>query len=131
MFRYPRVSGTRDLVDPNCQTAQPALDFPVGQTFERDAFLQSHQPFTTRGANRVVEANIPFARRRRRSFGPPSGPGARPAIGPTALVGFLPFAGLLPMPSGATSPPCRACMLFAEALAAIDFRRGIVRPKEL
>jgi len=62
------------------KTTQPALDFPVGQTLERDAFLQSGQSFTTRGRIRVVEANIPFARRRRHSFGPPSEPVARPAI---------------------------------------------------
>jgi hypothetical protein len=93
----PARSGTRDLADPNRQTTQPALDFPVGQTFERDAFLQSGQSFTTRGRIRVVEANIPFARRRRHSFGPPSEPVAQPAIQSAALLGFSPFAGLLPM----------------------------------
>jgi hypothetical protein len=69
----------------------------VGQTLERDAFLQSGQSFTTRGRIRVVEANIPFARRRRQSFGPPSEPVARQAIQSAALLGFSPFAGLLPM----------------------------------
>jgi hypothetical protein len=93
----PARSGTRDLADPNRQTTQPALDFPVGQTLERDAFLQSGQSFTTRGRIRVVEANIPFARRRRQSFGPPSEPVAQPAIQSAALLGFSPFAGLLPM----------------------------------
>jgi len=40
--------------------------------------------------------SIPLARRRTQSSGPPSGRGAWTAIRPTALLGFSPFAGLIP-----------------------------------
>jgi len=46
--------------------------------------------------------------------GPPSGLGARSAIHPTALLGFSPFAGLLPMPGANLFPNSRACMPFAD-----------------
>jgi hypothetical protein len=45
--------------------------------------------------------------------------------------GFSSLRRFAPDAGGATFPSCRPCMLFAESLAAIYFRRGIVRPKEL
>jgi hypothetical protein len=45
--------------------------------------------------------------------------------------GLLTLRRFTPDAGGPTFPSFRACMLFTEALAAINFRRGIVRPKEL
>jgi len=128
----PTDSGTRDLAAFEKPTTQPALDFPVGQTSECDAFLQSRQTLTSCGRIRRAEANIPFARRRRRCFGPPSGSGAWSAIRPAALLGFQSLRRFAPDAGGATSPSAGPACRFADRSPRLIFvaepfaQRGIV-----
>jgi len=106
------------------EAAQPALDVSVGQTL------------------RLLHANVsawPIEHPARSApdtkSGPPSGLGARSAIHPTALLGFSPFAGLLPMPGANLFPNSRACMPFADRsprfifVAEPSVQRGIKSEK--
>jgi hypothetical protein len=122
----PADSGTRDLAEFEKPTTQPALDFPVGQTFECDAFLQSRQTLTSCGRIRRAEANIPFVRRRRRCFGPPSGAGAWSAIRPTALLGFQSLRRFAPDAGGTTSPSAGPACCFADRSPRLIFVAGSV-----
>jgi len=58
--------------------------------------------------------NVPFARRRSRSCGPPSGAGAWSATRPTALMGFLTLRRFGPDAGATPSPAPRACVPFTD-----------------
>jgi len=104
------------------ETAPPALDVSAGQVLVRAALLRVNVFTRPRRTSRSLGAGLEVpARHQARVRGR--------RIEPTALLGFLPFAGLLPMPGAAMSPLPRACVPFVVSLAAIYFRRGTVRPE--
>jgi len=108
----PACLGVRDLVASNSQRRSRLLIFLGGANVFAATLFCNHEKHLHRAdVSARPRTNIPFARRRRRSFGPPSGRVRDRLFGRRHSWVFNPFAGLLPIASGAmfpsAGPACR------------------------
>jgi len=107
-----RLQGVRDLVASNSQRRSRLLIFLGGANVFAATLFCNHEKHLHRAdVSARPRTNIPFARRRRQSFGPPSGRVRDRLFGRRHSWVFNPFAGLLPIASGAmfpsAGPACR------------------------
>jgi len=108
----PACLGVRDLVASNSQRRSRLLIFLGGaNVFTATLFCNRAKRLQRADVSARPTTNIPFARRRRQSFGPPSGRVRDRLFGRRHSWVFNPFAGLLPIASGAmfpsAGPACR------------------------
>jgi hypothetical protein len=107
MFRYSRASN-RDLVGSQAAAMRDrVIDFAAG----RDA-----SPETSATADEAAAHHQARVRVRR--------------LEPTALMGFSPFADLIPIAGAMNVSTAAGLRAVCRSLAAIYFRRGIVRPEK-
>jgi len=123
MFRYPRVSGTRDLADRIAKRRSRLLIFRWGKRLGA-TLCCNHTNRSQRADFSAWSSEHPVRSAPKTKLRPTIRAGCVAGNSTDGTRGLFTLRRFTPDAGGATSPPRRACMLFAESLAAIIFVAG-------
>jgi hypothetical protein len=122
-----RCLGVRDLVASNSQRRSRLLIFLGGaNVFAATLFCNRQKHLQRADVSARPRTNIPFAWRRRQSFGPPSGRVRDRLFGRRHSWVLNPFAGLFPIASGAMFPSAGPACRFTSRSPRLIFVAGSV-----